>query len=48
MSRIGSNLNTSSNTLEAAFLPDIEGAKPEEGASVDLLGDGQHKLYTSN
>lgn len=47
MSRIGTNPNTSSDQLEARMLPDIEDPKatPEEGGSVDLLGDGVHKVY---
>lgn len=45
MSRIGSNPNISSDQLEAKMLPDMEDAKPEEGAAVDLMGDGQHKIY---
>lgn len=44
MSRIGTS-PTSSDALEAKFLPDMEDAKPEEGAAVDLIGDGQHKIY---
>lgn len=44
MSRLGTS-NTSSDSLEAKFLPDVEGVKPEEGAAVDLMGDGQHKIY---
>ena len=44
MSRIGSS-PTSSDALEAKFMPDMEDAKPEEGAAVDLMGDGQHKIY---
>lgn len=38
-------MNASSDQMEAKFLPDMEGAKPEEGAAVDLTGDGQHKIY---
>ncbi|MBR1414411.1 MAG: hypothetical protein IJ570_00910 [Prevotella sp.] len=45
MSRLGTNMNASSDQMEAKFLPDMEGAKPEEGAAVDLTGDGQHKIY---
>jgi hypothetical protein len=26
-------------------MPDVEGVEPEEGATVDLTGDGQHKIY---
>lgn len=26
-------------------MPDMEDAKPEEGAAVDLIGDGRHKIY---
>lgn len=35
----------SSDAMEAKFMPDVEGVKPEEGAAVDLIGDGQHKIY---
>lgn len=45
MGRLGSNINISSDNLEAKFMPDVEGVKPEEGAAVDMLGDGQHKVY---
>ena len=45
MSRIGTNTNISSDQLEARMLPDMEDAKPEEGGVVDLIGDGQHKIY---
>ena len=47
MSRIGTNINVSSDNLEAKMMPDIdeERPEPEEGGEVDLLGDGQHKIY---
>ncbi len=45
MSRIGSNPNTSSDQFEGRMLPDIEDARPDGGGTVDLMGDGQHKIY---
>ena len=45
MSRIGNNPNTSSDQFEAKMLPDIEDVRPEDGGTVDLMGDGQHKIY---
>ena len=45
MSRIGSNPNLSSDQLEAKMLPNVEGVPPEEGAAVNMLGDGVHKVY---
>ena len=45
MSRIGTNPNVSSDQLEGRMLPDIEEPQPEEGGTVDLLGDGVHKIY---
>lgn len=45
MSRIGTNPNVSSDSLEARMLPDVEEPRPEEGGAVDLLGDGVHKIY---
>lgn len=45
MSRIGSNPNISSDQLEEKMLPDVEGATPEEGGAVDVMGDGVHKVY---
>lgn len=46
MSRIGTNPNISSNSLEARMLPNVEPPEPEEqGGVVDLMGDGQHKIY---
>ena len=45
MSRIGSNPNTSSDTLERRMLPDVEDARPKGGADIDLAGDGVHKIY---
>ncbi len=44
MSRIGTS-PTSSDALEAKFMPDMEDTKSEEGAAVDLIGDGRHKIY---
>ena len=47
MSRLGTNINISSDNLEAKMLPDVdeENVRPEDGGEVDLLGDGQHKIY---
>lgn len=45
MSRLGTNMNVSSDQLEAKMMPDVDEAKPEEGGEVDLLGDGVHKIY---
>ena len=45
MSRIGTNINQSSDNLEAKYLPDVDEPQPEQGGEVDLLGDGQHKIY---
>lgn len=45
MSRIGTNINQSSDNLEAKYLPDVDDPRPEQGGDVDLLGDGQHKIY---
>ena len=45
MSRIGTNPNVSSDALEAKMLPGIEDVQPEEGGTLDLLGDGVHKIY---
>lgn len=45
MSRIGSNPNISSDQLEEKMLPDVEGVQAEEGGTVDLMGDGVHKIY---
>lgn len=47
MPRLGTNINLSSDQLEAKMLPDVdeEHSKPEEGGEVDLLGDGVHKIY---
>ena len=47
MSRIGTNINVSSDNLEAKFRADVEEERPEpeQGGEVDLLGDGQHKIY---
>lgn len=45
MPRIGTDINQSSDNLEAKYLPDVEDPQPEQGGEVDLLGDGQHKIY---
>ena len=45
MSRIGTNINQSSDNLEAKYLPDVDEPQPDRGGEVDLLGDGQHKIY---
>lgn len=45
MSRIGTNPNISSDQLEAKCLPDVEDVQPEEGGTLDLTGDGVHKIY---
>ena len=46
MSRVGTNPETSSNLLEARMLPNVENPEPEErGGVVDMMGDGQHKVY---
>lgn len=45
MSRIGSNPEKSSNYLEAMMIPDVEDVKPRDGSTVDLFGDGVHKIY---
>ena len=47
MSRLGTNINVSSDNLEAKFRADVEEERPEpeQGGEVDLLGDGQHKIY---
>lgn len=45
MPRLGTNINVSSDQLEARMLPDMEDATPEEGGAVDLCGDGVHKIY---
>lgn len=45
MSRIGTNINQSSDNLEAKYLPDVDEPQPEQGGEVDLLGDGRHKIY---
>ena len=43
MSRVGTNLNKSSDQLEARMLPDVEEQKG--GGALDLAGDGVHKIY---
>ena len=44
MSRIGTNPNVSSDSLEAKMLPYVD--DPEyEGATVDFANDGVHKVY---
>lgn len=47
MSRLGTNPNKSSTTLEARMLPDVEEPKPQQddGGYLDLKGDGQHKIF---
>lgn len=45
MSRIGTNPNVSSDAFEAKMMPGIEDVQPEEGGTLDLLGDGVHKIY---
>lgn len=45
MSKIGTNLDVSSDRLEARMLPNVEEAKPDEGSEIDLIGDGVHKVY---
>lgn len=46
MSRIGTNPNISSDSLEAKMLPDVEEARANEGgAAVDYAHDGVHKVY---
>lgn len=45
MPRIGTNPNVSSDHLEEKMLPDVEGVQAEEGGTVDLMGDGVHKIY---
>ena len=44
MPRIGTNPNLSSDQLESKMLPNIE-ERGERGGYVDLMGDGQHKIY---
>lgn len=46
MSRIGTNPNKSSDTLEAKMLPDVDQQAAEQGgAMVDYAHDGVHKVY---
>ena len=46
MSRVGTNLNKSSDLLEARMLPNVEQAKAGDGGGeIDLAGDGVHKIY---
>lgn len=45
MSRIGTNPNVSSDLFEGRMLPDVEEPKPDYGGSVDLMGNGVHKIY---
>lgn len=45
MSRIGTNPNISSDQFEGRMLPNVEDARPEDGGTIDLMGDGQHKIY---
>lgn len=44
MSRVGTNLDRSSDKLEARMMPDVESAK-DDGSEIDLAGDGVHKIY---
>ena len=44
MTRVGANIDRSSDKLEARMLPGIEGPQPD-GGEVDLAGDGVHKIY---
>lgn len=43
MTRVGTNLNRSSDQLEARMLPNVE--EPKGGGELDLAGDGVHKIY---
>lgn len=46
MSRVGTNLDKSSDLLEARMLPNVEQAKKDDGGGeIDLAGDGVHKIY---
>lgn len=45
MHRLGSNPNVSSDYFESKLLPDVQEPKPEQGGYIDMLGDGQHKIY---
>lgn len=46
MSRIGTNPNVSSDSLEARMLPYVDESDPDSGrAAVDYAGDGVHKVY---
>lgn len=45
MSRLGTNINQSSDNLEAKYIADVDEVRPEEGGEVDLRGDGQFKIY---
>ena len=45
MSRLGTNPNLSSDHFESKMLPDVEEPKPQEGGYLDLMGDGEHKIY---
>ena len=45
MARIGTNPNISSDQLEEKMLPDVDGVQAEKGGTVDLMGDGVHKIY---
>lgn len=46
MSRVGTNLDKSSDLLEARMLPNVEQAKAGDGGGeIDLAGDGVHKIY---
>ena len=45
MSRIGTNPNVSSDSLEARMLPDVEDDCGNGRAAVDYANDGVHKIY---
>lgn len=46
MSRVGTNLEKSSDRLEARMFPNVdETSQGDGGSEVDLLGDGVHKIY---
>lgn len=45
MSRVGTNLDVSSDRLEARMMPDVEKPRDDGGGEIDLVGDGVHKIY---
>lgn len=45
MSKIGTDLNVSSDILEAHMLPNVDEPKPDGGGEVDFVHDGVHKIY---